>query len=208
MKYIKIFVEGQTEEVFVDQILKPHLLEKELYPEVILMDGYVRYGELKKQIQTFLYQSYVIQVTTMIDFYGLPNSYPGFGTIPNGTCYERVEYLESQLSNDINHSKFLPYLALHEFEAMLFSSPERIADQFPNERPLDELNRIRRNFSFPEEINNDHPPAKRITALLPAYQKPLHGSLIASSISLETIRRECYHFDEWLTKLENLSTDS
>ncbi|WP_290600261.1 DUF4276 family protein [Anabaena sp. AL93] len=38
----------------------------------------------------------------------------------------------------------------------------------------------------------------------PGYDKPLHGSLIAMDIGLDTIRKQCQHFDKWLTRLENI----
>ena len=64
-------------------------------------------------------------------------------------------------------------------------------------------------FETPEHIN-DSPltaPSKRLFTIYDqAYQKTLHGSIVASEIGLAAIRRECQHFDAWLTKLENLNS--
>ncbi|MEO1765387.1 MAG: DUF4276 family protein, partial [Cyanobacteria bacterium J06629_18] len=59
----------------------------------------------------------------------------------------------------------------------------------------------------PEHIN-DSPvtaPSKRILACCSGYEKPLHGSLIAIDIGLDTIRKQCRHFNQWLTRLENIN---
>ena len=61
-------------------------------------------------------------------------------------------------------------------------------------------------YDSPEHIN-DSPitaPSKRILRCCPGYDKPLHGSLIAMDIGLDTIRKQSQHFDKWLTKLENI----
>ena len=45
-------------------------------------------------------------------------------------------------------------------------------------------------------------PSARLKALFPDYKKRVDGPTIASAIGLETIRRNCPHFDRWLTFLE------
>jgi hypothetical protein len=68
----------------------------------------------------------------------------------------------------------------------------------------EELQKIRAEFGSPEEINDDPntAPSKRIANLFPSYRKPLHGVLAAKRITIDVIRGECPHFDEWLTTLE------
>ena len=96
---------------------------------------------------------------------------------------------------------------LHEYEAMLFTAPDKIAAAFPEDKRLNELQEIRATFATPEEINDDPntAPSKRLRRLFgEAYQKPFHGALIAASIGLTAICEECRHFREWLTALESL----
>ena len=45
-------------------------------------------------------------------------------------------------------------------------------------------------------------PSKRIKQIVPGYDKPFMGNLAILQIGLETIRRECHHFDGWLSTLE------
>lgn len=95
---------------------------------------------------------------------------------------------------------------VHEFEALLFAKPEELGKALYTPDMLPELEKIRNEFPTPEDIN-DNPqtaPSKRIARLFPGYQKTLHGPLITKRIGLEIIRRECRHFNDWLTWLERL----
>lgn len=218
MNRVHILVEGQTEETFVRDLLQPHLMTKNIFLTPIIIatkrtkegakfrGGITSYKKFKKQIKLLLRDSSVMAVTTMIDYYGLPDKWPGKDSVSGRTCFERVAYLEKVLQDEINHRKFLPYLALHEFEALLFSDSAKIAATFPEMDVEKTLLSIRNSVHSPEEIN-DGPtthPAARLLALLPSYHKTLHGPLIARRIGLDNIRGVCLHFDQWLTKLESL----
>lgn len=60
----------------------------------------------------------------------------------------------------------------------------------------------------PEEINESpqNSPSKRIIQHLPDYkgQKAQIGPLVAEDIGLTTLRKNCPHFNDWITKLENI----
>ncbi len=218
MSKVLILVEGQAEETFVRDLLTPHLSKLGVYPVAKLATtkrvksgsnfkgGIVSYGKVKNDLLRLLSDTSAALVTTMIDFYGLPTEFPGRKRMPTGSCYVRVTHLETEFKSDINHSMFLPYLVLHEFESMMFVSPDEIAKMFPNMNVSGELIAIRSAFKSPEEIN-DNPntaPSKRLEKLLPGYRKPLHGPLVMGEISLDRIRNECPHFNQWLEKLEAL----
>jgi hypothetical protein len=219
MSKILILVEGFAEQRFVKDILTPYLTSKELYLVSTLVTtkrleesgsvfkgGIVPYERFKRDIKRLLNDPTAAIVTTMIDFYGLPKSFPGRKNMPKGSCYKQVTYIEEELSKDINHHKFLPYLALHEFEAMLFVEPEQINRAFPDTDKSKELAVIRTQFKSPEEINDDpqKAPSKRLQELFPGYQKTLHGPLVISEIGIERIRSGCPHFNAWLEMLEVL----
>jgi len=170
--------------------------------------GIVSYGKFRNDVVRLLGDTSAAIVATMIDFYGLPTDFPGRRTMPAGSCYDQVAYLEQEIGKDIGHPRLLPYLALHEFEAMLFVAPEKIAQTFPGTDKGDDLTAIRRQFNSPEEIDNSPhtAPSRRLKALFPGYEKPLHGPLVILEIGIEQIRGECAHFNGWLVKLEKLGT--
>ena len=212
-KRILILTEGQTESLFVRDILSPHFLlfNSYLFPRLAttnrkrnIRGGVVSYGKIKNDIMS-LFKPDVAAVTTMIDFYALPNDFPGERSLAPGSCYQQVAYLEQEFGKDIADRKFIPYFSLHEFEALLFTDTEKISREFSgtNERELAE---IRKQFKTPEEINDDPQtaPSKRLKKLFPKYRKKGNGLNIAKEIELAKMREACPHFDEWLKKLESL----
>jgi Domain of unknown function (DUF4276) len=212
MKVVFIFAEGPTEETFIKRVLSSHLAAQGLHLKPFNTGGTIKYQSLlRKLILRQVNDSGITLVTTIFDLYGLPKDFPGRSSQPSGSCYDRVAYLEQALGDDIAHRKFLPYLSLHEFEALLFAGPEEIDKTFPASNKVHELLKIKTAHSNnPEEINDGQmtSPSKRIQKLYQKYEKPLHGFEISQRIGLETIRSECLHFNEWLTKLEHLGHTS
>lgn len=219
MKEILILVEGQTEETFVRDVLGPHLLTSGVYLKPVIVStkraksghkfkgGISSYGQVRNEVLKLLRASHALAVTTMIDYYGLPKDFPSYGEMPAADCYKQVQFLESAFGRDIGHHKFIPFIVLHEFEALLFVDTEQIAKRFPGQPNVaDHLAKVTNRFNSPEEIN-DRPtqhPSARILECTRGYQKPLHGSIIAQQIGVNRMRQSCPHFDSWLKKLENL----
>jgi hypothetical protein len=219
MNRVLIYVEGQTEETFVRDVLAPHLMKTcqiELKPTLArtkrtksgqtFKGGIVSYAQVKKDIRRLLADSQALLVTTMIDYYGLPNNFPGKASLPKGTPYDRVRHLENAFANDIGDPRFLPFLVLHEFEALVLVKPDNLGKVLPQYKK--QLRALVTNIRGiqPEEINagaQTHPSA-RILQHFRGYQKRLHGPLVIKDIGLETIREQCTHFNEWLKKLEGL----
>lgn len=216
---VLILVEGQTEETFVKRILDPHLSSLDVFvvPTIIatkriksgssFKGGVPAYERVRKDIQRLLGDTSAALVTTMVDYYGLPKSFPGRSSVQGSTALQRVQYVETALADDIAHERFLPYYSLHEFEALLFSSTSEIAHTFAIPSMESKLDAIRAAFPSPEDINDDPAtaPSARLETLFPSYSKPFFGSLIASRIGLQQMRDECAHFNQWLSKLERLA---
>ncbi|MCI0489731.1 MAG: DUF4276 family protein [Blastocatellia bacterium] len=216
MKKVLILAEGQTEETFIKQILAPHLLPLDVSPVPIIIatkrlksgtqfkGGVPSYEKVRKEIQRLLGDSSAALVTTMIDYYGLPKSFPGRAAVQGATPLERVRFVEDALSSDINHPRFVPYYSLHEFEALLFASTSAIAEVFARPDLEQQLAAIRAAFPTPEDID-DAPvtaPSARLESLYPRYSKPFFGPRIAARIGIRVMREECNHFGDWLARLE------
>ena len=216
-KKVLVLVEGQTEEGFAKRVLSPYLFTNNIFltPTVIKTKREVRgpdhkggvnsYNQVKRDLLPLLKDTSADIVTTMIDYYALPNDFPGYSNRPFGTCYARVEYMENQFSADINHHKFLPYIQLHEFEALIFASEEKIPGAFINvPGKLRQVTAINNSFNSPEEINENPStaPSKRLKNIFPDYEKTFHSQLILAQVNIETLRTKCSHFNSWITKLE------
>ena len=96
--------------------------------------------------------------------------------------------------------RFVPYVMMHEFEALLFSDCEGFARGIDRPEAAVSLQAIRDGFASPEEIDDspETAPSKRVESLVSGYQKPLMGALAALEIGLGAMRRECPHFGAWL----------
>jgi hypothetical protein len=219
VKRVHVLVEGQTEETFVRDVLGPHLLTFQTALHVTIIStkkikaggkfrgGVTGYPQVRRELRNLLEDTGAAAVTTMIDYYALPDDFPGQANLPKGgTCYRRAEHLEGAFHADIPHQRFLPYLSLHEFESLLLVLPEEIGRALPKPAALDLLKADVAGFASPEEVN-DGPtthPSERIRRSVPGYQKRLHGPLIAARIGLQAIRESCPHFAAWLRRLEEL----
>lgn len=219
MRRVLMSVEGQTEETFVREVLQPHLWSCGLHPVPVLVatkrvkvgpqfkGGLVSYQQARRDILNLLGDSAAAAVTTMYDLYRLPDDFPGYATRPAHDCYAKVAHLETELAKDIDNRRFRAYMQLHEFEALLFVAPQQTAMCFPDgDRHLSDLEAIRQRYGSPEEINDgpNTAPSVRVLSLFPTYQKPLHGPLAVLEVGLGAIRKQCRHFDAWLSWLETL----
>lgn len=217
MRRVYILAEGQTEETFLREVIQPHLWDFEIEVLVTLLitkrgkdgrkfrGGITSYEKLRREVRLLLIDRGAVAVTTMLDFYGLPEDFPGRPQLPRGSCYDRVAYLEDAFRADIGHQRFHPYLSLHEFEALLLVAPEQIGGALPGVSTVELASEAAR-FQSPEEIDEgpETHPSVRIQRSAPGYVKPVHGPIIARRIGLDAMRRSCPHFDAWLRRLEAL----
>ncbi|HQP99646.1 MAG TPA: DUF4276 family protein [bacterium] len=220
---LQFIVEGQTEEAFVEQVLIPHLWSRSVYGVVGGVEtsrklgkkqsgGITRYVQAKKHICNWMSedQNRNAFFTTMFDLYALPTDFPNYGQArKQSDPYQRVKMLEDALSRDAGNRRLIPYIQLHEFEALLLAEPQKLDWQFINhEKAIGNLVQMVSEFDSPEMIDDDEEtaPSKRIIQEIPEYKgrKESAGPLVAAKIGLDTLRSKCPHFNEWLNKIERL----
>lgn len=220
VKYIRLYViaEGQTEQRFVKEILAHHLGHYQISATasaVVTSRGYkgglLSYQKAKNDILRWVkeHQNADVRFTTMFDLYRLPADFPGYQQAKQREPYARVAILERALAEDINDPRFIPYIQVHEFEALIFADPVKLAAEYLGyESKIEILQKISQEKS-PELINDgaDTAPSKRIMQVIPEYSKAVGGINVVAAIGLDQIRRQCHHFNEWLIKLETLSQD-
>lgn len=217
MKRLVIIVEGDAEESFVNNILSPHFTSLGLYNSIQSFKikksngGISKYSDVKKDIINTLYENDVV-VSTMLDFYRLPSSFPGKQDSSTFHAHlQQIEYLERKLKEDIESAQqctfdnLIPYIQLHEFEALVFSSINGIDALFePSEFKRKDMLQVIHDYPNPEDIN-DQPntaPSVRLIKLIPGYEKVLYGIEILQQHGMPTLLARCPHFRAWVTKLE------
>jgi len=221
MSRVLALVEGRTEQTFVRQVLAPHLGGRGVYLSARLVGkpghkgGVGVYARARADILSILKQDTSVLCTTMFDYYAMPSSWPGRMDARNANVSsdDRARMVEVALADDVgttlgdsfNRARFIPYLQMHEFEALLFSDVVELAGVIGAEC-ANELGRIISEFPNPEDINDDAhtAPSQRILQLCATYRKVLHGSIIAGRIGLNVMRQRCSHFNQWLAGLEGL----
>ena len=221
---LNIVVEGQTEERFVKEVLYHHLLSFNIYAYPLLISagekkgrkykgGVISYKQVKNDISKRIRQFKNhpdVYFSTMIDLFGLDKLHEKFPFYDEARSridkYEQVLFLEDKFREDVNHpfGLFIPYIQLHEFEALLFSQTEKFKSQFRDCDKITRLKEVSENFTNPEMIDDENPPSYRIKVIFPYYEKVRHGVIIAKEIGLKIIRDKCPHFNEWINKLEQL----
>ena len=137
----------------------------------------------------------------------MPDSWPGRKAGGGRDAAGKAKAVEDALTEDVGTKlgrRFVPYVAMHKFEALLFSDCDRFGKAIGRPQLPARFQRIRDAFPTPEEID-DPPktaPSKRVQALAPGYGKALMGTLAGQAIGLCRMRRECPHFADWLARLE------
>lgn len=226
MARLLVHVEGETEETFVNEVLRPHLVSFGYSLVGARLMGNARQRDrrggirgwttVRRDIVRHLSDDPGCVATTLVDYYALPstgpNAWPGREAATTLPHSQKAQTVQDSLLADICHTmgetfdarRFVPFVIMHEFEALLFSDCDRFSKAIGLPALAPQFRDIRESFGSPEEIN-DSPvtaPSKRIVALAPGYQKPLMGVLAILEVGLNTIRRECPHFRAWLECLE------
>ena len=213
-----ILVEGQTEEQFVKEVLCPYLCARSglwLTPTIVVTKvvksgpnfkgGLNSFEQVRRDVLKLLHDTSAKVITTLFDYYGLPPDFPGMANRPTGTAQQRADHVQSAFGAAFSYdARFIPFLALHEFEAWLYSDLGPRVEWIYAGGNLAPLRAARAAVATPEEINENYAtaPSRRIKNAVPRYQKTLHGPMAAVEIGIDAMRAQCPHLHTWLTRLE------
>jgi len=222
---IVIVVEGKTEQTFVRDVLAPEMSHKGLYLHAALIGknghkgGNICFERAETDISKFLAQRTDTYVSTMFDYFRIDSEWPGYQassqqTGATLTAGDKAEALEQATHQNMitrfpkceAETRFIPYIQMHEFEALLFSCASTLASKMEIQEPV--IKGILAAYANPEEINTcpEKAPSKRLKVLKKGYRKVVMGKTISKAIGIQGIRKQCPHFNDWLTKLENLAS--
>lgn len=212
MKTVIVICEGETEEEFCKTLLSVYLQKYcKIRIEVRLLGGNCNWQRIKDMAEKALKQQKNALVTTFFDYYGVktkkfPNWIETEG-INKANVRERIEILENGILEEIDSNlryRFIPYIQLHEFEALLFNNIE----VFDNNFKRSEFNRanlldVLNEFPDPELINQkiETSPSHRLIEIIPSYNKILYGNMLVEIIGIEQIKQKNKHFNDWIEQL-------
>lgn len=217
---VVVIVEGKTEQIFIDSILAPYLGHKNIGMRATQVSkpgqkgGDVRFLRVKKDVRNHLKQRSDTYVSTFVDYYGI-KEWPGLDEVtPQATPSQIAKTLNEAAKNKVvelfpeiqTERRFIPYIAIHEFEALLFSDAETLADQLKID--VSKVNDVLDECGQPEAINNNPQtaPSKRLNSWTKhgKFPKTTMGIAVAHRIGIEKMRKRCSLFDAWLQTLEEI----
>ena len=219
MKKLFIYVEGPTEQIFVDRILRHHfavrgvkverpLLAKRDFDPDSLRGGFINWPAMEADMRDWFadHSDPEVRFTTLLDLYALPRQVPGYPGLRAATTDAHVTAIEAAIHAQLGEPRFFPYLQRHEFEALLLAHPASLAVIFPDSASAVatlEADIVGQN---PEDINHGRAthPAARISNAIPDYDdlKASHAFWVASDVGLERMRQSCPRFCTWLEQWE------
>ncbi len=208
------------------RILAPHLGDFDVFADARCVEtgrnkrigrtyrgGLISYKKAKSDIITWMKDDdhAECRFSTMFDLYALPDDFPEYSdAVREADPYRKVQVLEQALMDDINDRRFIPYIQLHEFEALIFADVKQLDWEYLDHdapiRRLGEVVKMTRDQN--PELFDDNPetaPSKRIMREIPEYDKANAGILVAQKIGLATMRTRCPHFRAWVESLERLA---
>ncbi len=212
MKRLYIIVEGHTEQEFVNLMIAPYMQQYGVYsvtPVLIRTSktgrgGFVNYNYLENDVRRLLYSKNTDFVVSMfVDYFRIPNNLPNKEKWEHMDNHlEQIIMMEKCIAEEINDNRFIPYIQMHEFEALLFSSNKGFDAYFTEEESKNTL-RIIDTYCNPEDINTSPQgaPSKRLLAIKSNYDKVIEGNLIALEIGISDIIAKCPRFRSWIEKL-------
>ena len=223
-KELYLVVEGQTEQFFAERVLAPYFAVRNIFVRAMMIPkkgskgGDVKFERVKSCVSNLLKQRRDTIVATFVDYYGL-NSWPELeavrglsGASPAQISSTLIQAAVDAIKNELpecNVSKrFVPFIAVHEFEALLFSEPNELAEALNIDSKV--IVNLMQNFDSPEQINNgpQTAPSKRIENWSQKrFGKTTTGVALAERIGIDKMRTCCHNFDAWIKKIEAIVSD-
>ncbi len=223
--YINVIaiVEGKTEQIFIESVLQPYLAEKMIFINATQVSkpgqkgGNVRFERVKKDLALHLKQRSDTYITTLVDYYGT-EEWPGLEKVVKNASPEQIAQCINEatkkeavalFSAQQAERRFIPYMAIHEFEALLFSDSATLASAIGISE--EQVITLLTDCGEPEAINNSPQtaPSKRLDEWFKTgkFPKTTMGIAIAQRIGIPRIREKCPLFNAWITSFETLVGD-
>jgi hypothetical protein len=218
-----VSVEGVSEEAFVNRLLRPHLqlhgwsgvtpvgVATSLEPDG-RRGGLTNWPAVEQDLRDLFnqYQGPDYRFTSLWDFYGTPDSFPGFAAAratPPGT--DRAAIVEGKLSAHFHEPRFLPYVQMYEFEALVLAAIDGLKELHSSKAAALAALKVQCEAVGNFETINDGPtthPARRIDAVLPGFwnTKEDDGPIALRTVGLDPPRRWCPRFNQWVARLERI----
>lgn len=225
-------VEGFSEANLVRRLLAPHLAHRgvDMYAPMVttrrdrkagkVYKGGANFQHIRNDLERLVRQwrhDPDVWLTTLFDVYGLPSDFPrrdeGYAIQNHRTKARFLEERLAEVAAEMNAPRFVPHLALHEFETLLLANVPALETLFlDQEREIQALAGEIASFSDVEAINHTThgAPSQRIANHITVYRaykaNDQSGAInVLEVVGIDQLRERCQHFSEWIAHLENLA---
>lgn len=222
MKKLVFIVEGDSENEFVNRLIRPYLASKGIpdyhIKSIIITMGGGGHGfnnieHFKNTVRPVLHREDQPVITSFIDHYRLNSErkLPGYEECIRESDIERkLAKMEEKLQEAVQSIRpyrfFIPYIQRHEFETLLFANPEGGFD-LEDDRIKQEIVALCGSFASIEDINctPEGAPSVRLGAIYAKYKKKYNKGAdavdIAELTTMEKILEKCPRFKNWIDRL-------
>lgn len=218
MRNLYLIVEGETEEEFVKRLLIPYLYGRGLrcHIQAILVcmsgggHGHNNTEHFLNTIEPVLYYDGEPVITSLLDFFRFPRKHLDYSACQERpTAVAQADCLQDALFQQVqqlrSYRRFIPYVQLHEFEALLFTD----AGGYELHPPAIGMAvaGVRAAYATPEAINSspEQAPSKRLAAIYTAagqrYRKVADAVDILELIGLDLVIARCPRFGTWVEEI-------
>lgn len=147
---VVVITEGPTEQSFVKEILCPYMEPRGVLLTPVILHkpgvngGDVKFARARNDIERFLKQRSDTYLTLLVDYYGIGNDWPGYADAKRQVSHIRkAEVINAATAETVSnlfpeqnpHRRFIPYVSMHEIEALFFSDPNALAEKLGLSKP-------------------------------------------------------------------------
>lgn len=224
MPEVIVVCEGQTEREFCRSVVAPGLVAHNVWLHATLVGkpqrkrgGIREWPVYRDELLRLGRQRADWYVGVLVDYYAMPESWPGRAEAPTKQPEERGRYVEESILRHLETEmggRLVPCVQLHEFESLLFVSPEAtagslatLASDLSAPRLGAMLSAVVEQCGGRVEQIDDSPqtaPSKRLAAMASRYDKVAWGVSAAAAAGLDVLREGCPWLDRWVSALEQL----
>lgn len=216
MKVSVVLVEGQTEERFVSDVLQPHIAATDTWLQPVVVQtsrtpggikqrgGGTSWRHFDRDLRTLLGQSHWHRVAVLLDLYGYPADAPGVDEPTAGPARERHARVVAALGARYGDPRFVPGVALHEFETWVIAAAVGRPALLGQTGPAECLQAVAAGAGDDVELVNGSSstaPSKRVARCWPGYTKTIDGIAAITEAGLDHVRHLCPALDGWLRRL-------
>lgn len=211
MRSVAIMVEGRTEERFVEEILQGFVGDDVWLRPIVghtkrvsgqkAKRGGAAWKHYRSHLRSLCSQPQWSAVTTLIDLYGFPADIQLAEPLATSGGHAAAAQLSEVMTREVDDARFIPFVMVHEFEALVIAAGAHLPSVFGQARAANEFQKLLSEHDGNAELIDSHPhssPAARVEGTIAEYSKVRDGIDIIEQAGLRSCLHACPQLAEWI----------